>query len=244
MKRISTLFFLVMGVSAGSFAQSNITVTDGMGHNITNDTVTIAGTSGEVEVIAEHYYVHNIGSTTIDIKCKRQEVSIVDGSTAALCWMVCSAYYAKGAQPNLLAPGGAYTSAPNDSVDLFKLHYQSNGNVGTSLYKVIFFNQAVASDTAVLWVKFDIALGMKELAKTYSLNAYPNPANSMVTIDAGNTSNGYIRIMDVLGNTVKTLPVNTNTMRVNTSDLKEGVYFYSLIDNNKAVITRRLVIAR
>jgi len=241
MKRIFTGLFLLLTLGAGA----QIQITDGMGNVLNSDTVTIVGTSGEYELIAEHYYVHNIGSSSIDIKCKRQEMTVVDGSTAALCWMVCSAYYPKGADPTLLAPGGAYTSPAGDSVDLFKLHYQPNTNPGVSKYKVIFFNSVDASDGAVLYVKFDIALGMKEVSKTFSLNAYPNPASNMVNIDASNVSpNAYLRIVDVLGTVVKTVQFNTTSLKISTADLKEGIYFYSVVDNNKAVITRRLVISR
>ena len=83
------------------------------------------------------------------------------------------------------------------------------------------------------------------------ITVYPNPAsNSLQVLFSGNGTNTEIIITDMLGNTVKQMPVtlslskgNTQHITLNIADLGEGVYNIS-ITNKEGVANKRVVIVR
>ncbi len=86
-----------------------------------------------------------------------------------------------------------------------------------------------------------------DTAKMFFSAIYPNPANNLATIDyvlrAGQTGVEFV-LYDLLGTKVKEIEI-TETMgslKVNTSGLTEGIYFYSLLIDNESILTQKLVI--
>ena len=80
-------------------------------------------------------------------------------------------------------------------------------------------------------------------------NAYPNPAKNMVSFDynmPANTQTASVAIYNMMGQEVIKQELNLGDSRVNinVSDLTDGVYFYSLIVNNKTVKTNKLVVSK
>ncbi len=75
---------------------------------------------------------------------------------------------------------------------------------------------------------------------TASFNVYPNPFNNTLTIDNLDNASQII-VSNVLGQTVMTVNVNSNTMDINTADLNKGVYLITIIDNNNNTRTERVV---
>jgi hypothetical protein len=241
-------FFTLIIVFATTLASAqSLEIREAGGPSLNGQTVLVAGNASDFEIKAENYYIHNTTSSTIAVRCQRDEVSVVTGSMSALCWVICSADYLAGSVPSLTAPGGSANILPGDSLNLFVLHYKPQGNAGNSLFKVTFYNPSVAADTAVLFVEFDAALSVSESAMNpVSINAYPNPANNSINIAVDNFNDkATLKIVDALGITVKTAQVNGDAnLKFNTTDLRAGVYFYSLISNNKTILTRRIVITR
>jgi hypothetical protein len=65
-------------------------------------------------------------------------------------------------------------------------------------------------------------VGINELSKA-KVAVYPNPVKDVMTVNA--TANiQEIQILNLLGQVIMTRTVNTNTITLNTSDLKQGVY--------------------
>lgn len=244
MKHIFTFFLFALTVAATA---QNLQIRSAAGTVIDGQTFLHTGSQGDFEIVAEGYFLHNIGSTSIAVRCKRDEMIVVPNTGTALCWAACSPDYLAGASPTLVAPAGAITMAPGDSLDLFKLHFYPHNTPGYNLYKVTFYNSSIAADTVIFYHEFDIATSVTEnVAKPISINAYPNPANSFINIDVANFNEiATLRIVDALGITVKLAQINgESNLKFSTGDLRQGVYFYSLISNNKTILTRRLVITR
>lgn len=243
MKKIFTLCFSLLAVQA--LTAQNLEIRDNMGTVVNGDTLDHVGLASDVDIPAHDYKVYNVSGANITASCTRYEATTVTGTANSLCWSVCSIDYGAGAMPTLMAPGGPQTIAAGGFCDLFVLHYKPLNNPGTALYLVTFKNVSVPTDSAYFYVRFNATVSVPEVNKTAKISAYPNPASTYVNVDVDlfdeNTS---LRIVDVLGATVKTIPVNNTSMKISTADLKEGIYFYSLMDRNKAVVTRRLVISR
>ncbi|HYG51140.1 MAG TPA: T9SS type A sorting domain-containing protein [Flavobacteriales bacterium] len=240
-------FTLILTCTAGLLSAQNLQITDGSGNVLNGTTQTHTGLSTDSEVIADGYYVHNTSGAAMGVRCKREEISVVANTENNVCWALCSSDYTAGAMPVLIAPGGSININSGDSINAFYLHYKPDGFAGVSLFKVTFYNPSVASDTAVVYVQFDVALSVTDVAsKALTVNAYPNPANNFINIDIENLgSKSTLRIVDALGITVKTATLNGDAnVKFNTSDLRAGVYFYSLMTNDKVILTRRMVITR
>ncbi len=77
----------------------------------------------------------------------------------------------------------------------------------------------------------------------FSLN--PNPASSYVSIiyhSSSKSSNVQIRIMDVSGKTHLTQEINKNETRINLKDLITGIYLVNLLEDNRLVASKKLII--
>jgi hypothetical protein len=71
-----------------------------------------------------------------------------------------------------------------------------------------------------------------------SVSIYPNPASSNLYL---NNIDGIemIRISNILGETVNTVNVNSNSTELNVSNLSNGIYFVNLIDKSGVVLTKK-----
>ncbi|MBA9076926.1 T9SS type A sorting domain-containing protein [Rufibacter quisquiliarum] len=88
----------------------------------------------------------------------------------------------------------------------------------------------------------------KEVKLIPSLTAYPNPSRGItkISLSALGDDNYKIRISNAIGKIYKEFPVNqgsaSETIVIDLSPLPAGVYFYSLLVNEKMVETKRLIL--
>lgn len=91
----------------------------------------------------------------------------------------------------------------------------------------------------------------EEVALASTLNAYPNPANNSTTITYSLNKSGNVTIVitDIMGRTVKTMEQGSQVagtsynVNLNTSDLANGTYFYTLsVDGERQ--TKKFVVNR
>ncbi len=82
-------------------------------------------------------------------------------------------------------------------------------------------------------------LSVTELSS--KVTVYPNPANGSVCVEAGNGIES-INVYNVLGTLVETVNANGKTVNVNLSNYSDGVYFFSIRQNNGTVNNQRVVV--
>lgn len=80
-----------------------------------------------------------------------------------------------------------------------------------------------------------------------ALNIFPNPSRGLVNITlTERTKADYkLRLRNVIGQEVRTValhPELSNSLTLDLSDLPAGLYLYSLLVDNKAVLTKRLTL--
>lgn len=81
-----------------------------------------------------------------------------------------------------------------------------------------------------------------ESLNSVAIAAYPNPASDEVTFSLGNVKAGSKLVLrDMSGRTVKMVDAQAE-VRMDVDGLNAGVYFYTLEENGKAVVTRKLVV--
>lgn len=76
--------------------------------------------------------------------------------------------------------------------------------------------------------------------KTFETSVYPNPSNGNFTISGLSNAN-TLSIVNIAGQTIKTLKVKGNSMPLHL-DTNAGIYFINVMNNNKVIETRKIVI--
>lgn len=107
------------------------------------------------------------------------------------------------------------------------MHYETNGGL-----QVVYNNVA---STDIETIKH----------KDFAVEMFPNPFHDFTTLKVtGNNklSNGKLIIFNVLGQPVKTLDVINNEVKLERDNLLKGIYFYSLMDNDKTIYSHKLIV--
>lgn len=85
-----------------------------------------------------------------------------------------------------------------------------------------------------IWLKVSVGGSGINQIEAQALKVYPNPANGDITIDI--TSNGNLRIYNLLGQLMMQLPINTGKNSINISSLNNGVYTIQIVANEMVLI--------
>lgn len=80
-----------------------------------------------------------------------------------------------------------------------------------------------------------LATSIEEI-NNYKVFVYPNPVQNQLNFEL-NTSNFSVKIIDVTGKTISNTSTLSNKLKINTSSLNNGIYFYNILNDNNEVIT-------
>ena len=146
-----------------------------------------------------------------------------------------------------MAPGKTLSHSANGDT---AFHIQCASTPGVSIARFTFYNTNDRDDKKVLIFKVTQQSppeGIKQFsASAVSLQAYPNPATEKVTItyNIENQSSPAFVLKNMMGVTVLEEPLyqKSDKMDINVSELPRGLYFYSVTDNGKAVLTKKLIV--
>jgi hypothetical protein len=79
-----------------------------------------------------------------------------------------------------------------------------------------------------------------------NLSNYPNPASDYTIIDYSVTSTQATQLVvkNLLGAVIYSTDLSSSNGKVyiNTSDFVDGVYFYSVLNNNTPISTKKLIV--
>ena len=236
------IFFIAWLLSANCLFAQNLSLTDTLANDITNDTLLII--TGTDETLISNVIITNDSSGTIQVKVKKIEDYIVSGSINTFCWGQCfspSTYVS----PNPLSINGGETNE-ND----FYGDYIPNGNQGTSIITYVFFDANSPDDSVFVTVLYQVNFDnifYSDINTVNSFNVYPNPATDYVNIcyySKNNHSSAKIIIYNALGLLVKEIQINEKQkiITVSVNNWESGIYFYTLMVGND--ITAKKVIIK
>ena len=95
--------------------------------------------------------------------------------------------------------------------------------------------------TVVFSVEIDgELLKVTELSSTTKL--YPNPANNQVRIESPKSIES-VMVYNMMGALVETISANNNTVNVNLSDYRNGVYFFNIRQSDGTVSKERVIVS-
>ena len=77
----------------------------------------------------------------------------------------------------------------------------------------------------------------------YRLSVYPNLFSFQTTIEFNEyQKNSTIKIMDVLGKEVKVINFSGKQLLLEKGEMKKGIYFVQVVDSNKKVLNKKIVV--
>lgn len=241
MKKLLLLFMSVLMVS-WLFAQSLELYYEGEPINSMAE-ITLNAHPDSGMIILDTLDVKNISDMTLNVICAREILENTDGSENTFCWGgLCY-------PPFVDTSSNATTILPQLMAYEFSGDYDPKGFAGTTKIKYTFYDIENPDDNVAVIVNYDasdpnsIAVNKKQFTLS---KAYPNPANNTVSVDYDlkNQPNASIAFYNLLGSKVREIELTRSfgTLTIDTSDLIEGIYFYSLLIDNDATQTQKLIV--
>lgn len=243
MKKLLLVGFLMVTGLCFGYAQ-NISLTS-KGVAVANGST--IDYSGHVDsMIVAYIDVTNVGSAPIEIKVAKYDVFLLPGSMDTYCFAG-SCYGGStpvSTQSVVLNPAATDNSFSGD--------YYPLGNVGVSSIRYVFFNVADPNDTVSVTIRYSGALSVNRPVEPLAgvSNPYPNPASDRVFFDyspAGDSGASRMLILrDMTGRVVRevTIPAGQGTIELDVSSVDSGIHFYSIMQGQQVLLTRKLVIKR
>jgi hypothetical protein len=116
-----------------------------------------------------------------------------------------------------------------------------------NLWKMIFIHFEGASgkldNIKVTRIGPQILTAVAEQDEVNGLEIYPNPANSLVNLVSKEVrDNTYFILFDLAGREVERIKVINRNQQISLTQLKEGLYFYKLMQENKLVKSGKLIL--
>lgn len=202
------------------------------------------------EEMKAYIFVTNVSSTPKALLVKKEEIFLIPDTYNSFCWNdLCYPPFVYVAENPIVVNPGATTT----SIDFYGTYAPEN-IPGTSQIRYTFFDADNTDDSVsvvVHYIASAVGVGKPPVAQHVKISKpYPNPANANVSFDINfpsEISNAVITMRNMLGSIVLqyTITERKGTVNLPLSNLKEGVYFYTLQINNQTQIeTGRLVIRR
>ena len=138
----------------------------------------------------------------------------------------------------------ANAKAENAKSRSWTKHY--NTNAGKSLY----LTEVAYASSSKFVINSYMAWMPSADRPTPSINAYPNPSRGITRVSlsqVGMSENYKLKISNTIGKVMETheLPVtHSNVFILDMTGYPAGVYFYSLLVNDKTVETKRLILQK
>ncbi|WP_241309621.1 S8/S53 family peptidase [Chryseobacterium arthrosphaerae] len=91
------------------------------------------------------------------------------------------------------------------------------------------------------FVKTSSTLGTADIKLNSEVNITPNPAKDFVNVTLGKHTKASVTIYDASGKLVKTVNINTNSGRIDVSELVKGTYMFTITLNDNQKITKKII---
>jgi len=239
---IHSLLMLCAVIIATSAMSQSFQLSDTSGILPNGSDVYVSGDTSISNTLTKGLTLRNISGGDVSVIVRKIIVNSIQGSINSFCFGT-NCY-----------PSTAYTS---DTVGIvsgfftdFSGDYKPNGHTGESIIRYVFFNVYNKTDSVGITVHYNATpagINKAVATKTEISNPYPNPAGYYTSINYNfplSTIKAKFVLRDVLGSKVKEMNIyeTEGKLTLNTSDIKEGVYFYSFIIDDKLILTKKLIV--
>lgn len=237
MKRIILSLFTV-ALCSGAIAQNSLTllsVDDFVWGSIEDNLLQAEGTVENTN-----------GSMPIDVRVERITIDTVPGSQNYFCWEQCY-------EPPTSVSPTAMTINPGERIDQFYADYKPNGQQGVSTLAYCFYNDANQADSVCVTVRFSASpVGIQDVFlgnQSGISESYPNPAQDVAKINYALTAGwnkAELMVYSMLGAQVRKIDLTEDqgTIKMNVANLPSGMYFYTLMVDDKSIVTKKMLVTK
>jgi hypothetical protein len=241
MKKLFLFIYLTSIAAYFGYSQMSLSLSDSTGPLANNATIYKAGTPLDDEIVA-YVFVTNNSGTAVPVLVKKVVIDTVPGSLNMFCWGSCFA-------PTVYVSPNPITVDPGRTDSLnFSGHYVPNTYSGDSRLRYVFFSRSDPSDSVcvnIVYSAYPVGIEMLAVKATIS-NASPNPAdgNTRISYSLPVNTNGSLVVRNLLGSIAMEFPLNgqSGSVSLNTGDLSNGVYFYSLNIDGVTGSSKKLIV--
>lgn len=194
------------------------------------------------ETISEDYYIKNSTSDVVEVMCRQEAVSLVEGASFSFC--VLGVCYPAGTNETtksvLVGPGVVV-----DEENYLSGHYHPDNNPGVSVIRYTFYNNNQVNDSLSFTITFDGTTGVDNVMANSKITVSPNPASEYVVFNTSdvNIGNSQLVIYDLTGKVVYSENAeNKSQIELDLSEFTRGVYLYRIEGESKMSETSKLII--
>lgn len=207
------------------------------------DEITLTTDNNFGKLTLDDIVVVNNTNQSLSILCAREIISEVNQTENSFSWGITGGSVDPSSSISDKIKAGEHSNR-------FKCDYSPSGNYGVTKVKYIFHdkeNPGIRVDFTVNYVSSSESDIFDQKEEVHLSPAYPNPAQNIVTFDYSlqqRNQDSKIVIYDLFGSIIKEIEITeiAGSLKINTSDLTEGIYFYSLLINNGSILTQKLII--
>ena len=201
-----------------------------------NDTlfIPVDGHSNQVDA---YFGYQNLTASPIEFQIRRD--IIFKNEDADIMYCIGDCYDANLSQPFSMTANQAVSAT-----DGMAFHAIYSGSTDPALVKFTFFICDNESDKVSFYLAYATGSDVQPVDMVKTLQAYPNPASRMVSIDyAAPSNNAFLVIKNLAGKEVYRSSISqTGKKHVDISQFTAGVYFYGVESDGKMLCTKKLLV--
>ncbi|MBO6518126.1 MAG: T9SS type A sorting domain-containing protein [Bacteroidia bacterium] len=100
-------------------------------------------------------------------------------------------------------------------------------------------------DTGIVYIDVVAMSSLEVIEDEPEFSIYPNPSREVITLKVSPEALSpelHISIIDVLGTTIKEIPIIKASTKLNIKELNIGIYFFQLQDESGIIATRKMIV--
>ncbi|MDR1848366.1 MAG: T9SS type A sorting domain-containing protein [Bacteroidales bacterium] len=236
------LFIAVIAFGLSIKAQSFLVTRGDDGTSITDSVV--YELDAHEDIRWDYIHLQNITDTAITLRMQIHRLQMAENASIGMCFGDQCLFDTIAQDVNLV------TIQPQVEYTGFDLQYNYT-NLNRSIIKVNLLNandNAIIQSFLVYYEGLTSGLQAIEASNKASIGIYPNPANNIVCIKytlPKNCSTPSLIVKNMLGKEVKNVKINNNQsgkVYLNTEDLTQGIYFCSIVCEEQAIVTKKMIV--
>lgn len=218
-------------------------IIDGNTTEANNSTLVVFTSDNQTEYLEKQLKLVNNSPSRVEMYVRRIINSEVDGSENSFCFgsMCYPSFTDTSSLVNIIAAGAVDSS--------FKADYYPNGHPGPTSITYEFFTKTKGREDIreSVTVIFKMSgVGINENAMAIQ-RLYPNPAPAFVAVEyeiKPESGDVWAVIRNLSGQVAKRALIDSNSGKavIDVTGLADGVYTFSLMEGNKIVSTRKLIV--
>lgn len=194
-------------------------------------TFTFFGDQFDAEIVANAIVTNNTDQD-INVKVRRHEIEIMEGTSNLFCWGLC---YPPGVDESTMHM--TIKAGESSGDEDFSGHYLPNGIWGASTIEYEFFNMDNEEVNVKMVAMFSATLSGFEDKEEVTFSMFPNPAINQVTLETENAIQ-HVSIFDLTGKSVYESDFEQSKVNVNVEFLDKGIYLVRLQTESGAVVKK------